>query len=42
VHCLLGGGAADALRGQLDLSLTLAPDLVLEGLLRFAQALRDE
>lgn len=42
VHCLLGGGAAEALRGQLDLSLTLAPDLVLEGLLRFAQALRDE
>jgi type III pantothenate kinase len=42
VHCLLGGGAADALRERLELPLTPAPDLVLEGLLRFAQAPRDE
>lgn len=42
VHCLLGGGAAEALRAQLELPLTPAPDLVLEGLLRFAQAARDE
>lgn len=42
VHCLLGGGAAGALRAQLDLPLTPVPDLVLEGLLCFAQAPRDE
>lgn len=42
VHCLLGGGAADALHDQLELPLTATPDLVLEGLLRFAQAPRDE